>query len=102
MAKERTRSKTRKRQGQRRRPSGRTARAASNRRENIRAKRRRTGADEARVVARIGGTPRREARGGRPRKDPNNRTKSKRAAPGVARGKGGRPRSRRMRERIAA
>jgi hypothetical protein len=102
MAHERTRSKSRKRQGQRRQPSTRTANAAYNRRNDIRAKRRRRSTDEGMVIAKIGATPRREAKGGRPRNDPNNPAKSKIYAPRVALGKGGRPRSRRMRRRIAA
>jgi hypothetical protein len=98
MSKERTRSKGRKRTAQSRQPSSRTAAAAINRRTDIRAKRRRAaGNDPVRVPA----TPRNAARGGRARQDPNNRAKSKVYAPRVAEGKGGRPRSPRMRERIA-
>jgi hypothetical protein len=100
MAKERTRSKSRKRQGQRRSPSAATARSAHNRRHDIRAKRRRRATDEGMVIARIGATPRRMAKGGRARSDPNNPAKSRIFAPRIAVGKGGRPRSRRLRERI--
>jgi hypothetical protein len=101
MARERTRSKSRKRQGQKRQPSARMASAARNRREDIRAKRRRGSADEGKVIAKIGAMPRREAKGGRPRSDPSNRASSKIFAPRVALGKGGRPRSARLRRRIA-
>ena len=98
MAKERTRSKTRKRTAQRRSPSPRTAAAALSRRHDARRRRaRKADQDPTRVPA----TPRDEARGGRARKDPNNRAKSKVYAPRVALGKGGRPRSPRMRARIA-
>ena len=98
----RTRSKGRKRQSQRRQPSARTAAAAANRRHDIRAKRERRGTDEGKVIAKIGATPRRLAKGGRARKDPNNRAKSQLSAPRVALGKGGRPRSARLRRRLAA
>jgi hypothetical protein len=54
------------------------------------------------VIAKIGATPRKMAKGGRARKDPNNRVRSKLEAPRVAAGKGGRPRSPRMRRRLAA
>ena len=102
MTQQRARSKTRKRESQERRPSARTALAARNRQADRREKRRRVEADEGKVVARIGATPRRLAKGGRARRDPNNRVRSKLAAPTVARGKGGRPRSRRIRQRMAA
>jgi hypothetical protein len=101
MAKQRTRSKTRKRQAQKRPPAARTARAAMNRKADVRAKRRRRATDEGMVTASLGATPRRVAKGGRARTDPNNRAKSKIYAPRVAEGKGGRPRSRRLRERMA-
>lgn len=58
--------------------------------------------DEGKVIAKIGATPRRMAKGGRARNDPGNRAKSKIFAPRVALGKGGRPRSRRLRRRLAA
>ena len=98
----RTRSKARKRQAQRRRPSARTAAAASNRRHDKRAKRRRRATDEGKVIAKIGATPRRLAKGGRARNDPGNPAKSRIFAPRVAVGKGGRPRSKRLRRRLAA
>ena len=102
MAHERTRSKARKRQAQRRLPSTVTARAAHNRKQDVRSKRRRRDTDEVDAVARIAATPRRLAKGGRARSDPNNRAKSRIYAPRVAEGKGGRPRSRRLRKRKAA
>jgi hypothetical protein len=102
MARTRTRDKQRKRRAQRRQPSARTARATTNRRDDVRAKRRRRATDEGKVIAKIGATPRRLAKGGRARNDPGNRAKSRVLAPRVAAGKGGRPRSRRMRRRLAA
>jgi hypothetical protein len=101
MAHERTRSKARKRLAQKRQPTATTARAAHNRKSDLRAKRRRRETVEGKVVAKIGATPRRMAKGGRARNDPNNRAKSKIYAPRVALGKGGRPRSRRLRKRTA-
>jgi hypothetical protein len=98
----RSRSKNRKRQSQRRLPSARTAEAARNRRADITQKRRRADADDAGATTRIGATPREKARGGRARRDPNNRVRSELNAPTVSRGKGGRPRSKRMRDRKAA
>jgi hypothetical protein len=101
MAQQRTRSKTRKRRAQRRPATDQAKGAARNRRHDITAKRRRRTAEDPEAVARIAGTPKGEAKGGRPRNDPNNRAKSKIYAPRVALGKGGRPRSPRLRERIA-
>jgi hypothetical protein len=63
----RTRSKTRKQRAQRRQPSARNAAAAHNRRSDLRAKRRRRETDEGKVIAKIGATPRRTAKGGGPR-----------------------------------
>jgi hypothetical protein len=98
MARQRTRSKSRKRTAQSRSSSPATAGKAGNRRADIRAKRRRAADNDP---VRVPATPKEAARGGRARQDPNNRAKSKLYAPRVAEGKGGRPRSPRMRERIA-
>ena len=101
MAKERTRSKTRKQQAQRRRPTTRDARSARSRRADLTDKRQRRTAIAGDATTGLAPTPRDAAKGGRPRRDPNNRVLSKIVAPLVARGKGGRPRSLRLRKRTA-